>query len=62
MSLPDAASILDRVSIDLEALAEFGELNRVGEELAVVVDDLVGEDRFPIVRRGTSERDDPQIP
>ena len=50
--LSHSTRILHRTGIDLEALAQFVELDRVGEEFAVVVDDIVGEDGLPSVRSG----------
>jgi len=52
VALAYPTGILYRAGIDLEAFPQFVELDRFGEELAVVVDDVVGEDGFPIVGRG----------
>src|SRR5438105_9387739 len=46
-----AAGVLHWARVLLEALAQLGELFFIGQELAVVVDHLAGEHRFPPIGR-----------
>src|ERR1700677_1121814 len=51
IALPHPAGIDDRTGIGLEGFTQFGDLRLIGEEAAVVVHDVVRQDRLDARRR-----------